>query len=523
MRPLVFSVRVRIVLVLGICVTLMGVIGATGMRGLSRLSADMTAMYQQGALAIEDLAAVQSAALQIQLQMRYIQTVRDQNKAASMVDAIEANAASLSTRWHGYFPARVADSKERAAAQRVDASLAAFAKQTSEVAGSLGSGNADLATYEIDDLSRNGQALSAQIADLIARDTARVRGLADQGNETFGSLRVASVCVMAFGVFIASVAAVSLVRTIARPVGSALRIANQIAAGRLGNPVQAGARNELGHLIEALGAMDHSLADIVRGIQVSSESVMLASSEIAAGNGGLAARTEEQAASLEQTASSMDQLTSAVHHNADKARQASDLAAGAAAAVDEGIALVNRMAQTMGQITVHSSKVAEITEVIEGIAFQTNILALNAAVEAARAGQDGRGFAVVAGEVRSLAQRAAGAAREIKTLIDRSIATIRSGSEEAREVGGAIEKVQHAVRRVTQINAEISAASDEQSRGIEQVNRAVALMDEATQRNAALVEQASAAALRLEEEAGAQLQLVSVFRAADGSPLRAPS
>jgi methyl-accepting chemotaxis protein len=262
--------------------------------------------------------------------------------------------------------------------------------------------------------------------------------------------------------------------------------------------------------------MDTQLADIARGIKTSSESIMIASSEIASGNMDLSSRTEEQAASLEETAASMEELTATVKQNSENARQATTLAGNASEVADKGNTVVERMLATMSDITASSTKIADITTLIEGIAFQTNILALNAAVEAARAGEQGRGFAVVAGEVRSLAQRSSSAAKEIKDLIQSSVATIHDGSTQAQEVGRTMADVQQAIRRVADINAEISAASDEQSRGIEQVNQAVGQMDEVTQQNAALVEEASAAAQSLEQLAAQQKRAVSVFKIKEG-------
>ncbi|MDQ7980140.1 methyl-accepting chemotaxis protein [Paraburkholderia sp. SARCC-3016] len=270
--------------------------------------------------------------------------------------------------------------------------------------------------------------------------------------------------------------------------------------------------DEIGHTADALNRLLKHMADVIAEVRHSSDAVGIASKQIAAGNLDLSTRTEQQAVSLQQTASSLAQLTATVQQNADNAKEASSLALGTSRISDEGSQSVERMVGTMSEIATRSAKIGEITSLIEGIAFQTNILALNAAVEAARAGEQGRGFAVVASEVRSLAQRSSAAAKEIKELIERSVATIRAGSSQAEEVGRTTAQVQQAIRQVAAIVGEIANASDEQGRGIEQVNHAVSQIDEVTQQNASLVEQAAAAAGSLEEQATRLGGAVGVFR-----------
>ena len=257
------------------------------------------------------------------------------------------------------------------------------------------------------------------------------------------------------------------------------------------------------------------LTDIVGRIQEASGSINTAASEIAAGNADLSRRTEQQAANLEETAASMEELTSTVRQNADSARQANQQAIGAASIASQGGDVVGKVVSTMADIEQSSRKIAEIIAVIDGIAFQTNILALNAAVEAARAGDQGRGFAVVASEVRTLAQRSASAAKEIKGLIENSVDKVADGSALVHQAGATMAEIVSSVQRVTDIMAEISAASQEQSAGIEQVNQAIMQMDESTQQNAALVEEATASARAMEDQAQALTDAVSVFQLAD--------
>ncbi|BBU27536.1 methyl-accepting chemotaxis protein [Burkholderia sp. THE68] len=327
--------------------------------------------------------------------------------------------------------------------------------------------------------------------------------------------RALSLAAVALGMAAAAFAWVSLRRAIARPLEAALGHFEAIAAGDLRREVVVTSRDEMGQLLEGLARMRTSLLTTVRTVRSGSESIASATQQIAAGNTDLSSRTEEQASALQETASSMEELTGTVRQNADNARQASALAANASEIAGKGSAVVTQVVDTMREINGSSSKIADIITIIEGIAFQTNILALNAAVEAARAGEEGRGFAVVAGEVRSLAQRSSAAAKEIKELIDTSVARVRTGTTLVDEAGRTMSEIIGAVQRVTDIMGEIAAASEEQSSGIDQVSRAVTQMDEVTQQNAALVEEAAAAAQSLEDQAARLRQAVAVFQVAD--------
>ncbi|CAB3679152.1 MAG: MCP four helix bundle domain-containing protein [Achromobacter sp.] len=309
-------------------------------------------------------------------------------------------------------------------------------------------------------------------------------------------------------------------KSITAPLAQAVSVAETVARGDLGQPIHAVTRDETGRLLRALHDMQDKLAGAVRTIRAGAETISSAAGQIAAGNTDLSSRTEEQAASLEETAASMEELASTVKQNADNARQANQLAASASEVAQRGGAVVSAVVSTMGDISASSRKISEIVSVIDGIAFQTNILALNAAVEAARAGEQGKGFAVVAGEVRSLAQRSAQAAREVKTLIEASVSKVAEGANHAENAGTTMQDVVASVKRVTDIMGEIAAASQEQASGIEQVNRAVSQMDEVTQQNAALVEEAAAAAGSMQDQAHALVRAVGVFRLSEDAARR---
>ncbi|MBP0597959.1 MCP four helix bundle domain-containing protein [Herbaspirillum sp. LeCh32-8] len=302
-----------------------------------------------------------------------------------------------------------------------------------------------------------------------------------------------------------------LTRGIVRPLKQAVALSRRVAEGDLSAQIKIGSRDEVGQLLSALQDMNARLRDIVTRVRQGTDAIATASGEIAEGNQDLSARTEQQAGALEETASAMEELISTVRTNADNAHEASRLAASASGIASEGGAVVGRVVATMDEINGSSRKIVDIISVIDGIAFQTNILALNAAVEAARAGEQGRGFAVVASEVRSLAQRSAAAAKEIKQLIDDSVQKVGAGSALVEQAGATMSRVVESVQHVNAIVNEISVASAEQTEGIQQVNDAISQLDDVTQQNAALVEQAAAAAASMRGQAGNLTQLVSVF------------
>ncbi|RJF95044.1 methyl-accepting chemotaxis protein [Noviherbaspirillum saxi] len=311
-------------------------------------------------------------------------------------------------------------------------------------------------------------------------------------------------------------------RSITKPLHEAVDVAERVANGDLTTVVNVNSKDETGQLMAALKAMNESLVRIVGQVRQGTDTIVTASSEIANGNADLSSRTESQASALEQTASSMEELTSTVRQNAEHAKQANQLVINASEQAIKGGQVVDSVVSTMGSIKDSSRKVVEIIAVIDSIAFQTNILALNAAVEAARAGEQGRGFAVVASEVRTLAQRSAAAAKEIKSLINDSVEKVDAGGALVDEAGRTMQEIVNSVKHVADIMSEITAASNEQSSGIEEVNGAIGHMDEMTQQNAALVEQAAAAAASMQEQAANLVQVVSVFNTGTAIAVAAP-
>ena len=395
----------------------------------------------------------------------------------------------------------------------VEAARKAFVNQRDEILEMLKQANYSVAraTYDEKLLPAVGAYKGAlgQYIDFQQKQMELKAEAVHAANTTSRNVMIASVVV---AVMLAALAAWFITRAIVSPLREAVDVAESVAKGDLTRNISARGRDEIGQLAQAMHDMVATLTRIVGEIRFSSGSISTASSEIAAGNQDLSSRTEEQASSLEETASAMEELTATVKQNAENAKQANQLAAGASEVASKGGSVVGEVVHTMNAITDSSKKIADIIGVIDGIAFQTNILALNAAVEAARAGEQGRGFAVVASEVRSLAQRSAAAAKEIKTLIQDSVDKVEQGSKQVDSAGRTMEEIVASVKRVADIMAEITAASMEQSSGIEQVNEAITQMDQVTQQNAALVEEAAAAAESMKMQAKGLSEAVRVFK-----------
>ena len=433
------------------------------------------------------------------------QRISDIQKALAALEKNAAEAplyADITARREAYRSAREAVFKEKKAGNLDAARKLASERLEPDLAGYLGA------------ITTLRQFQSAQIKSLstdIQAEFARGQLL----STVIGLLAVAT------GILIAWLITSSLLKRLGGEPDAAAEIAGRIAAGDL-NVVIAIAPKDRSSLLFAIRAMRDNLSNMVGEVRQATDSIATGSREIASGNLDLSSRTEEQASALGQTAASMAELTSTVKQNADNARQANTLAESASAMALKGGEVVGEVVTTMSSINESARKIVDIIGVIDGIAFQTNILALNAAVEAARAGEQGRGFAVVASEVRTLAQRSAAAAKEIKALIGDSVEKVNQGSRLVDQAGSTMGEIVDSVRRVTDIISEISAASTEQTGGIDQINVAITEMDQVTQQNAALVEEAAAAAEAMQDQAARLAQLVSVFQLAGAQGAPAP-
>jgi len=396
-----------------------------------------------------------------------------------------------------------ADAKRKAWTVRVDATLAAMKAgdfSDTVMASFLQAGR------------REGMALFDALEGLSKFQQERAVAAAEQAKQRAQALLAVFVALALLVGLPATWMFFGLLARIRSGFAKADALSTAIAAGDLSQAVQADGRDEIGHLLGQMGLMRERLLSLIREVRSAADGVQTAADEVASGNMDLSGRTEQTASQLQQTASTTDELSTTVRQNADNAGQANQLAQGASEVAGRGGAVVGEVVATMRGINDSSRKIADIIGVIDGIAFQTNILALNAAVEAARAGEQGRGFAVVASEVRSLAQRSAAAAREIKTLISTSVEHVEQGTVLVDRAGSTMQEVVDAIRRVSDIVAEISVASREQSEGVSLVGNAITQMDQSTQQNAALVEQSAAAAASLREQANQLVAAVSGFK-----------
>ncbi len=511
MKPSNLSVGLRLGLSFGAILLITALIAATGMWRIASLQAASERVATQE---IEQQTLVENWASDIRLNWvrteAFLKAI-DRDYMEKLTADTQATATGIETKVKR-IEGLVQGDKNRAQLATISAASKAYQEKLTEIRELHRGGEPNVPTMVDKDLRPLADKYLKSLDDL---RTAMAAQLADSQGDT-STLAKASQVLLGVGTLIAvalgALLAFTVTRSIVRPVQRGRQAAESIADGDLTYPITTTRNDETGQLLQALATMQSRLATIVGNVRHSAEGVATASAEIASGNNDLSARTEQQASALEETAASMEELGSTVRQNADNARTANQLAMSASTVAIQGGQVVAEVVDTMKGINDSSKKIADIISVIDGIAFQTNILALNAAVEAARAGEQGRGFAVVAGEVRSLAQRSAEAAKEIKGLIGTSVERVERGSALVDRAGATMSEVVASIRRVTDIMGEISAASSEQSSGVGQVGEAIMQMDQATQQNAALVEQSAAAADSLKTQAGQLVEAVAVFR-----------
>ncbi|TFW27089.1 methyl-accepting chemotaxis protein [Duganella callida] len=420
--------------------------------------------------------------------------------------------ASADKSWQRYLALPMADD-EKALARELDASRAAYVGALRALMSALRDKDAErIEALSMKKLTAQYGGFDAAVNKLEDYQMHVAEEHYNDSQSFFLSFRNGFILAILAGAALIAFSSIRLLTAILRPLRHALGHFDQIASGNLANHILPERDDEMGSLMKGLSRMQDQMSNTVSTIRSGSTAIATASAEIASGNLDLSRRTENQAAALEETASSLEELTSTVRQNADNARQANQLALSAQDVAGRGGQLVSQVVDTMGTINSSSRKIADITGVIDGIAFQTNILALNAAVEAARAGEQGRGFAVVATEVRNLAQRSAAAAKEIKELITASVEHVDAGTALVDKAGATMDEIVSSVERVTSIMSDIMIAGEEQSEGINQINHAIVAMDEVTQQNAALVEEAAAAANAMQEQAVQLEDMVATFK-----------
>ncbi|WP_116811868.1 methyl-accepting chemotaxis protein [Steroidobacter cummioxidans] len=511
------SIRARIVGTLLVLATSLLIVGGLGLYGMNSIVNDLDDMYQRRVLVMGELGELKTKELDRQALVSLTVLANDPTTIAKYQQQLQqtkVEAARLLQKFgemqvsedgKAYYQAiKQAHDSLQATFDQIDAALAA---NDDALAGRL----------IVDKLDPEFDVLSAALDQTTKHQFKRAEEALEAAQGDFRSGRAIAIGAMLAALCLAGVFAMLLMRAIMSGLGAAMNVAEEIADGHLGHQIDATRRDEFGMLLGALHRMDEKLHEIVGSVRGASDAVGGAASQLSRGNDDLSQRTQEQASALEETASSMEEMTATVKQNADNARQANQLASGARGQAERGGDVVSRAVTAMEEINNSSRKIADIISVIDEIAFQTNLLALNAAVEAARAGEQGRGFAVVASEVRSLAQRSATAAKEIKGLIGDSVEKVRSGSALVDESGKVLGEIMESVKKVSDIVAEIAAASEEQAQGIDQVNNAVTQMDDTTQQNAALVEEAASAAKSMEQQAERLAAEISFFRTANHS------
>ena len=512
------SIKTRLTFILCFMAALMLGIGIVGLYGMEKTEAGLKTVYEDRTIPLGQVGNIESMLLENRLAIAVALNTPTPEVITDSTAIVEKNIEGITQVWNNYM-ATTLTPEEKVLAEKFAVDRKRFVVEGLKPAvAALRADDIESAKQIVVDKMRPLYSpVKEGIQELVTLQLKVAKQEYALAASRSTSINQLAISLLVIGLGLAAWMGFVLVRAITRPLDAAVKVARAVAEGDLTQRIEVHSTDEIGQLMQALHEMNDSLVNVVGQVRSGTDTVSTASTQIAAGNLDLSSRTEEQAASLEETASSMEQLTSTVKQNAENARQANQLVSSTADVAVKGGQVVDQVVDTMASIKNSSYKIADIISVIDGIAFQTNILALNAAVEAARAGEQGRGFAVVASEVRNLAQRSAGAAKEIKALIEDSVGKVDAGSKLVDEAGKTMGEIVASVKHVTDIMSEIAAASQEQSAGIEQVNQAIAQMDEVTQQNAALVEQAAAAAESLQDQAGQLAQAVSVFKLDGGT------
>ncbi|TDP72895.1 methyl-accepting chemotaxis protein [Roseateles toxinivorans] len=503
----------RLALAFGMVLLLMLVIAVVGLRGIGSVSDALRNVYIDRTIPLQQLGDVNRIINRNRVLVMDIMARPTKENIERRSAELSSNVQAANELWKAYMASAMTPEEASLAAEFAKAREAYVKQGLLAVRDAIVAGQDEEAVkIYTESVSKLGPPAEKAINELVKLQVAQAAKEYEAAQSTRATATAVAIGVALIALFSGAFLAWVIVKSITRPIGEAVALAKAISAGDLTSQVHAQGRDEVAELLRELAEMNASLVRIVGQVRNSSDSIATGSAQIASGNADLSQRTEEQASNLQQTAASMEQLTATVKQNADTARQATQLAGGASSAASQGGRVVEQVVVTMGEITESSRRIADIIGTIDGIAFQTNILALNAAVEAARAGEQGRGFAVVASEVRSLAQRSAQAAKEIKTLIGASVEKVENGSRLVHEAGQSMGEIVSQVRRVNDLINEISAASVEQSSGISQVGDAVNQLDQVTQQNAALVEESAAAAESLKHQAANLAKIVAVFK-----------
>ncbi len=512
------KISARLTILVAVVSALLLLVGGVGLYGMGQTHASFESVYLDRTEPLGHLYHVERLLLTNRVHLNNTILVNTAENNRAKTEEIRQNVGLIGQYWDKFSSTRLTPA-ETALAQEFQNARQRYLSEFLQPALAALQAN-DMAAVQQLLLQKAPQVyppMHSSLLKLTELQISEARNEFKESERTFAWVQNLSIAMIALGVAVAVVLGRTLSTGIARSLEQAVDVTQAVAQGDLTRTIQVQGNDEVATLMRALVGMQDSLIRVVSTVRQGAEGVANGSREIAQGNQELSNRTESQASSLEETAASMEELSSTVKQNADNAKQANQLAQSASNVAAQGGQVVAQVVDTMRGISASSQKIADIINVIDGIAFQTNILALNAAVEAARAGEQGRGFAVVASEVRSLAQRSAGAAKEIKELISDSVTRVDNGNALVEQAGQTMSEVVTAIQRVTDIMGEISAASHEQSDGVVQVGAAVTLMDQNTQQNAALVEEMAAAASSLNQQAANLVQAVNVFRLQPGA------